>query len=381
MGVRMLLRSASVSAVALGVLTTGIVSASASYSSSPSPVRYSPNSTVFAVAVTADRVYIGGKFTRLTDLSTGTVVSRSHLAAFDRQTGDLLPWAPVADADVRGLAVDPATGEVYAGGYFTSLSGASGPYVAGILPDGTVDTQWRPNPNKAVRSIVVDGSSIYLAGLFGSIGGVGRAGVARVNDTTGAADAAWAAKTVGGRPRVIALAANGQDLMIGGSFTSINGAPRSFLGSVSLADGSVTGWTPPAICSDCDVFSLATNGDAVFAGVGGHPGGTAARYEYSTGALDWSLHADGNVQSIAYADGTVYAGGHFGPSFARSNRHQIAAVSADQGTLLPWNPVLGSPDYPGVWALVATSDALFVGGAFTSVGGGAPAKFAEFPTI
>ena len=105
------------------------------------------NGAVLTIAYAGNVVYVGGDFTAA--LVNGKPVARGHLAAIDARNGKLLPWAPAADGRVKAL--------------------------------------------------VVSGSSIYLAGDFGSIGGTKRDNLARVDAASGAVHATYK-HTIGGCP-------------------------------------------------------------------------------------------------------------------------------------------------------------------------------------
>jgi hypothetical protein len=156
------------------------------------------------------------------------------------------------------------------------------------------------------------------------------------------------------------------------------GIARQYLGSVDLVTGAVTDWNPVTVCSACDLFDVTAAGDRVYAAVGGG-GGYAASWSATSNARVWSVRADGNVQAVDYINGTLYVGGHFGPTFASNPRNQLAAVNATNGSVLPFAPNLGTSYFPGVWAIEASPEFLRIGGGFRTVAGVAQAKYAELP--
>jgi hypothetical protein len=103
-------------------------------------------------------------------------------------------------------------------------------------------------------------------------------------------------------------------------------------------------------------------------------------YAHATGKQLWSRGADGDVQAVAVSnDGLIYAGGHFELTFAGASRAQLAAVDAATGAVDKFAPLMLGNAFPGVWALVAEPDALFVGGGHTGVGTAtAQARYAQF---
>ncbi len=363
--------------LALGVVGLVATPAHAAYSETPRP-EWSPRSPVFAITVSGNRVYVGGAFTTLKDITTGKFVTRNRVAAFDASSGDLISsFDPNVNGKVRAIAVSSDGGTVFLGGEFTSVNGVGRAKIAAVDTSGALVPGWDPSPSSTVRDLVTVGSDLFLAGTFGKVNGKYRGGLAKVDASTGNLSD-WKVPTKGGRPRSITASPNGSDLIVAGSFSALEGSPRPFLGSATLGSGDVTSWAPPAACDTCDVFDVVATGSDVFGAVGGG-GGRAVKWSGTTGAIDWIVRSDGNSQAVAVIGGTLYVGGHFGPTFAGQPRGQLAAVSASTGQLLPWAPDLGTRYFPGVWALDASSDFLRVGGGFRSVGASEQARYAEFP--
>lgn len=354
------------------------VPARADYATRPA-ATWAANNTVFAIAVRGNAVYLGGKFTRLRNPATGRTIPAAGLAALNRTTGRPI-WTASANGVVRSLAVSADGGTLFAGGGFTVVNGRAASHLVALSPaTGASVAGWRASASGRVRALAVSGSHLYVGGQFGRVNGVGRGGLARLAVGSGALEP-WRSGTMGGRPWAIKLSADGLSLVVGGNFTGLGGAPRSFLGSVSTATGAVTGWAPKASCSTCYVVDIDADTASSYVASSG-PGGHLNAYAVDTGKLRWSKFADGNVQAVAVFDGLVYAGGHFDPVFAGQTRHQLAAVNAGTGVPDPFAPHMIKP-FPGVFALVALPDGLFVGGGFSGVGSAtAQAHYAELDLV
>lgn len=366
--------------LSLGALSVSTGVANAEYTTS-ARATWSPNGTVYSVLQAGDRVYIGGKFTRLQNTTTGQWVNQARLAAFDATTGDLIrSFEPnVGPGEVRGIDVSADGSRVYFGGYFPTVNGSSRDNLAAVDRDGDLVAGWDAGANKRVKDVVRVGDDIYVAGVFNQLNGSRRLGLGKVSADNGALRT-WVADTRGGRPRSVFASPNGTDLIVAGTFTSLNLQPRSFLGSVDLDTGNVTPWNPEANCSECGLFDVVADENGVYGAAGG-PGGYGIKWSPTTGKIEWALRGDGNGQSVEIYENIAYVGGHFGPTFAGQRRTNIVAIDATSGRLLPWAPSITSPWYPGVWAIQAGPDFLRLGGGFRNIDGLNQARYAELAYV
>jgi hypothetical protein len=125
-------------------------------------------------------------------------------------------------------------GFMYAVGSFTQISGWNGTSIQTVTRNNifrfqdtspfTVDSSWAPNVNGEVNSIAFNGGNCadaYIGGQFTSVSGTAATNIAEIDTTTGAVVPAFGHNTGGGHVDTI-LAVDGH-LLVGGTFTSING--------------------------------------------------------------------------------------------------------------------------------------------------------------
>jgi len=167
---------------------------------------------------------------------------------------------------------------------------------------------------------------------------------------------------------------------IGGSFTSVSGAPRSNVAAIQ-ADGTLDPtWNPSTSGTDPStgtVYALAVSSDKTKVFIGGDftaVGGTARRNLVAvtpdTGAVvdGWSTNTNNVVRALA-ADSSdrLFVGGAFG-RIANQPIPKLAAVKQSDGTV----DTSFAPQPAGtVRALTLSEDGsrLYAGGGFTSVAG------------
>jgi hypothetical protein len=172
-----------------------------------------------------------------------------------------------------------------------------------------------------VESTVRDGNTIYIGGSFLKVGPSSGGGV-EVDAVTGKPRAAF--PKVAGVIEVVVPDGHG-GWFIGGDFSGVAGLPHHNLAHL-LPNGAVAAWNP---------------------------------------------EPDGPVAALALSDGTLYLGGAFG-TIGGQTRHLAAAVDVRTGVVRPWDPDVHADEVAGynrVWAILVAGDVVYMGGAFTTVGG------------
>ena len=330
-------------------------------------------------------VYVGGDFTAAVQGSTTT--PRSHVAAINEATGQLLPWNPGADGSVRSVVVDG--GSVYLGGAFTHAGGATHRRLARVnASTGAVDNSWNPSVGGTVRSVAVTPSKVYAGGAFTTAGGQPRSYLAAFNTSGGALDPSWTPVANGYVWDV--RAANGW-VYAGGEFTSINNDVHGrFLAALDPTSGAIQ----PGYNSQVDLHGL-RHGRHLVADLrcGRRAQADTCAALNLNGSSRWTLTADGGVQAVAVVGDAIYIGGHFdnicttarerrqgGACLdAQVSRKKFAAVDAN-GTLQDWAPMANSAH--GAWALAGdpATGRLAAGGEFTTFNNGRTRQpyFAQF---
>ncbi|HSX61394.1 MAG TPA: hypothetical protein VLF18_14425 [Tahibacter sp.] len=135
-------------------------------------------------------------------------------------------WSVTTDGPVRALAFD-REGALIAGGAFQYIDGEHRPYLA-RLPStaGVLST-----PDGPVSSLLSTANEIYIGGRFVSVGGLPRRNVARLS-MTGAVDTDWHPDPNG--PIQTIIRADAGTVTLGGQFhgdNAISGARRSGIAS------------------------------------------------------------------------------------------------------------------------------------------------------
>lgn len=362
-------------------LAAAALPASADVSSS-SDTMPSFNGTVLATAYAGSTIYVGGNFT--TALVDGRPVARNRLAAIDALTGELLPWAPTVDDRVKAIVTNGSS--VYIAGDFGTVNGTKRDSLARIDgTSGTLSNTFKHSIKGSPYALAAHRGRLYLGGAITEVDGQTRTRLAAFSLTSGALDPTWKPTA---DDQVEAITAYGDRVYVGGKFHKLNGVggyPR--LAALNPISGAiVTTFKPKAAVV---TFGIAVNSSGVFSAHGGRGGKVNA---YTTlGALRWSATFDGDAQAVAVLGGTVYAGGHFDEVCKTADigdqgacldgsvdRVKLAALSVSNGKLKSWrtdaNGVVGVLSMTGN----ATLGTILVGGAFTTINGESQKRLAQF---
>jgi hypothetical protein len=198
------------------------------------------NGFVYALESNGGNLYVGGSFTQVTVSSTSS--TRNRLAAFSLSDWSLSAFNPNASSTVLSLAAGNSS--LYAGGIFSTIGGLTRPLLAKLnLSTGVADAGFDANATgTAVRALLLDEDSagpLYAAGDFTNLGGGGFSNYQPLDVSTGAS----AAGGMNANGVVYSLAydrnsvAGNRALWAGGAFTTFNGSGRLGLARIT-APGS-----------------------------------------------------------------------------------------------------------------------------------------------
>lgn len=364
---------------------------------------------VFALAVLNGVLYVGG------DFATAGGLAAKNIAAWNGAS-----WSPLGLGTSNVVtSLVAMSGDLYAGGLFSTAGGISANRVAKW--NGSTWSSLGTGMNDRVNALATSGSLLYACGEFITAGGISAKGVAKwdgfawsnlgagisgdyeragalavsgghlfiggqfTQAGTVAANylarwdgTAWSAmgygmgKSNGGggfNPYVYAVLVHGNDVYVGGEFSSMGGAVAN-----RIAKWNGSQWTGLGTGADADVKALATDGSYIYAGgdftvIGGVTTNRIARWNGSVWSGLGSGMTGGSVDALTLWSGSLYAGGTFS-----------AAGGSSASRVARWNgsswQSLSTGVNSDVNCLVGDNTMLYVGGRFTIAGGLSSAKVA-----
>ena len=363
---------------------------------------------------------VGGTFTQV-QLNGGPVLNRRYLFAFNMSTGAVsTTFVPQLDAAVETVESAGDGQNVFVGGTFTTVNGASQPLIAKLNVSTGQPTNGfavTVNAGKRVRDMGLTGNRLFFGGQFSRVNGTTRSRLAAVNASTGALDPgvnftfAGTHNGGGNHVRRFDISPNGQFLVAIGNFLTVNGSSRDQIVKLDIgaSPATVDSWSTDAFVPQCsssfdtymrDVDISPDGSYFVVVTTGAFRGGPGAGV-YCDSITRWESNRLGSGQQPTWRDYTggdtstavlstgaaVYVGGHFrwmnnpfagdaqGPGAVP--RSGIAALDPLNGLPLDWNP--GRTRGVGVFKFLATATSLYFGSDTCCVAGETHERLAIFP--
>lgn len=330
-----------------------------------------PSSYVTSLLVSGKTVFAGGPFTTLTDDNV-----RFHLASFDAATGAVTAFNPnVRDPDRAAGTVDAMAlsgGVLYAAGTFNKVNGeVPRNNVAGFDPVTGKVTSFDPGlgASAAATSLALSGTTLYVGGQ----------GYLRAYDTTKATgNATPFSLDFPGRVRALTL--SGSTLYASGRFDSAGGRANMAAFDTTQATPTVTAFTPQV---SAEVYATAVAGDTLYAGGPFQFAGSVPLARHNLAVLDAATglptavdpDVNGTVSALALSGGTLFAGGAFTTVNHGLARKNLAAFDTATGVATAFDPDIRCREDEGygfvrecpsaVYALAVSGDTVFAGGKFS----------------
>jgi hypothetical protein len=155
---------------------------------------------------------------------------RGSIAAVDPVTGETTPWNPSTDGLVSAIAL--LDGTIYIGGFFHNVGGLPRDFLAAVDRSGSV-TAWAPdafgpNGDGRVQALVASDSTVFAGGFFSGVSGESRDYFAAMDARTGAVRHEYPHPD----GPVWALAESGGTVYVGGAFGRMGPWPQIALASI-----------------------------------------------------------------------------------------------------------------------------------------------------
>ena len=316
-------------AAAAGTDPSGQSSREPTYTAAPLPT-VQIDGVAWGQLVVGDVVYVVGSFDNARPAGAPKKqqqVARSNILAYDLNTGKLIEdFAPTLNGPGRSLALSQDGKTLYVAGEFDQVNGEWHSRLAAFdltQGHGTLISSFKPMFNTTVKDIAVAGDTLYAGGYFTKVNGQPRVRVAALKASTGQL-LNWTASAEGPNAQVYAIevSPDHSKVVIGGSFSSVNGSSKPGYGMALLS--ASTGEMLPMPVNDtvrtagehAAIFDIAVDDDGFY--------GTAysavgrldeANLEGSfradwDGNLVWLEPCHGDTYGIAPTKDTVYTVGH-----------------------------------------------------------------------
>lgn len=306
----------------------------------------------------------------------GQLVAAGFMTHADgRACGRLAAWSGSAWSTIGGgfnessaspLALAEIGGSLVVSGVFASAG--SPPQQTGPLAawDGVA---WRPfranGPTSGVFTFLEDNGTTYVGGHFSNIGAQG------INNIAKFANGQWSALGNGTNDTVNCIAKLGTRVVVGGSFTSVDGRLAN---RVAAWNPETSTWSALGDGFDGEVFSLKTYHGSLYACgsfrfSGGQPRNGVARWD-GTAWQPLGLGVDGVVNTMCEFEGDLYVAGSFGAAGGGTPGTFNCIARWNDATQL-WSP-LGTGiegNQAAVFDMRVHENQLVVCGRFTSAGG------------
>ncbi|EFW26502.1 hypothetical protein [Actinomyces sp. oral taxon 171] len=280
--------------------------------------------------VVGDVVYVVGSFNSARPagaLAGQQEVPRSNILAYDLTTGELIEdFAPTLNGAGRSLALSEDGKTLYVAGEFDRVNDEWHSRLAAFdisHGHGTLISSFQPVFSTTVKDIAVAGDTLYVGGYFTKVNKQQRTRLAALKASTGEL-LDWTASAEGPNAQVYAIevSPDHSKVVIGGSFSSVNGSSRPGYG-MALLDAS-TGEVLPMPVNDtvrtagekAAIFDIAVDDAGFYATAYSAVGRLdEANLEGSfkadwNGNLIWLEPCHGDTYGIAPTKEIVYTVGH-----------------------------------------------------------------------
>jgi hypothetical protein len=328
---------------------------------------------VSALALDGQSLYVAGQIIQY----RGTTVA--NIIKIDAISGALdTTFSQSSGIDSAPSALAVSASSLYVGGIFSNYRGTA---ISNLIKldkvTGALDAGFSANAqlDNQVTALVVSGTSLYVGGDFTAYGSNTARYLAKVDATTGALDQNFTQAT-GFDPtafinlhHVDALTAQNSSLVVGGSFQTYRGAAANHVAKIDATTGVADALFDAGSGANATVYSLLIAGQSIFIGSGSstyrdQPYGGLVKVDKTTGVPDATFNTSpgfgGPVETLALSGTALYAGGGFA-SYDSMTAFFLAKLDSTSGAL--------DPAFLPQWAFANVVESVAVTGSSVFAGG------------
>jgi hypothetical protein len=331
----------------------------------------SVNGPVVSLSTDGSNIFFAGAFTSV----NGDY--RNNIAAVD-SSGNLLPWHPDPHGDVYAIAVNGHS-SVFVGGDFDSFDNGTvrRGYLAELDYTTGSPTMFENDLDGPARSIIINGNDVYVGGTFTSVdrhkpdgspmGSTARASAAKFFISDGSMSDAWDPHP-GGTVNALLLDIMG-DVVIGGDF-SVSNNSNSFNNFmiVDSINGNAYGMIADA---NAPIRSFASDGGNLiyvggdFTTIQGLPRKELAAFDLGRSQITGWDPSPGLPVRTISVRGDIFVGGDFN-MIGGTLRNNLAAIDVSTGTVTSWDPNANGD----IFSMdILQGSTIYVAGTFSNIGG------------
>lgn len=318
-------------------------------------------------------LYILGKFTHIQGIPRNNIAKINQKCQLDLRFDARLNTSSSIFYDLIYL-----DGRIFFSGDFQTSNGpitnfpspTNREHIASINSTTGVIDSWAPNVSGAdVKSLVTDGTYIYIGGSFTAVNGNGAGNLGKLHKDNG--NTFYPIVDTNGSVNTLLL--KDRTLYVGGVFSSLNAGTvtRSKLAAIDLTNNTVTSSFSSLLISGNAVFDLAIYKDQLFvAGEISTPRIGIFKVDLSGNLQPSNYNLDGvyaNVYKLSIVDDKLYAFGFF-ESVRNIVRKYFFQLNIETDEVTSFDPRLFNLnfEFQGV-ALKLKENVLFLGGGFGAI--------------
>jgi len=311
------------------------------------------SSFIYTIAISPEKIYVGGYFTNVPGSNVvGNFIGMWNGATWSKLSEPLYDSNYYSSFEIRDMVINGT--DVYVGGVFHDLGG--NPNAEGIAKwDGTTWSALGTGVNGDVYDILINGTDLYVAGSFTSAGGVANTSrIAKWNGTT------WSALGTGLSGQTYTIAISGANLYAGGIFSNAGGDPNADY----FAQWNGTNWSSVGGHTFSNTVSKVVSSGSNIYVVGGGSGSISTWDGSSWDIISgWSDMFPYMISDIKMDGTDIYLAGQF--NIFADNSYVYGVAKWDGST---WS-MLGDPFNAYIATVTISGTDVYAGGWFSDAGG------------